>query len=422
MTMATLTLRCHLVLSLLLLLGTTSRYYLATEAYQISATNHNHHQHLHQPQQQKQSSSSSSGVVSISKIEPWCTATIDYSSANDYILDNYGSKIEHQPYFKEQHQVERIYDARNFGVYDDACSKWTTPTLQTCGFSLHPTNTKVADWRDLDQIRHVYLPELRQLLKTALEQKNAEEGNCVRVKEIHFWHPMLRGESFTRMKRPEDRDRTPSNAVAGVAHVDIDFNGYDSAESIVEMVEKNLIQEESHAHVFDRKRISHLMSQGHRFAVINAWRNIAPQPVTQAPLALLATRYAEGNNNDNNNNNKQKKYTTGFPVNVPNVQTSRWYCFPEMTTNEILLFYQYDRNDKQISDIWHTALPDIRIGILDSDSDSSAVEGEGGSGNGRAGTTPRKSFDLRTLVIFDEKVPTNNDRFGIHRLRSLESI
>ena len=58
------------------------------------------------------------------------------------------------------------------------------------------------------------------------------------------------------------------------------------------------------------------------------------------------------------------------------------------------MFYQYDRSDAQSSDVWHCAIPNSP------------------NNNIGATTEPRRSFDIRAAIVFDELVPEELDRFG----------
>ncbi|MEM7406470.1 MAG: CmcJ/NvfI family oxidoreductase [Pseudomonadota bacterium] len=77
-----------------------------------------------------------------------------------------------------------------------------------------------------------------------------------------------------------------------------------------------------------------------RFAIINVWRNIAPEPVQTHPLALCDARsvgpdelvvfeihYAD---------------RVGENYFAKPGSTHRWFCYPEMTRNEALLLKQWD--------------------------------------------------------------------------------
>jgi hypothetical protein len=217
------------------------------------------------------------------------------------------------------------------------------------------------------------------------------ESSETKIREIVFWHPVLRGEQFACARRfDQDEAKTAQMAVADVAHIDIDFGAYDDVHGIADLVYKNHIREADRPPLCGNDLADLLTDR--RFAVINAWRNVLPQPIQSAPLALLHTHYY-----DCDNDGKQHQLAASFPDGVPCPKRSRWYTYPQLTKDEVLLFYQYDRKVSKISDLWHTALPEIQEGGCDS---------------------KRKSFDVRMLIVFDEEVPPELDRFHPNRTRA----
>ena len=125
------------------------------------------------------------------------------------------------------------------------------------------------------------------------------------------------------------------------------------------------------------------IAKGKRFAIVNAWRNIASFPVVSNPLALFSVRYDDSNK--------------AFPEAAPNMNQSKWYTYSNMTQDEVLLFCQYDRDVTRPSDLWHCALHDI----------------------GDVNSPPRSSIDVRCFILFDEVVPKETDRYSDNRLASL---
>jgi len=86
-----------------------------------------------------------------------------------------------------------------------------------------------------------------------------------------------------------------------------------------------------------------------------------------------------------------------YPALRPKRPQSRWYAFPRMKHDEILLFKQYDRRVDRVSDLWHCALP-----VFPGEEEESA----------------RISFDCRALVVFEnDLVPKSIDRYCDDRLR-----
>jgi hypothetical protein len=297
-------------------------------------------------------------------VQPWCEAKIDYTAANEYIDAHYGN--QRTPYFAASQVLEPVFDARK-GVYDDQTDSWTSPSVESTGFTLIQAPTKTTDWKDISHVRETYLPELKRIIETTFEGSE--------ISHAFFWNPMHRGEELTPTK--ED-GVTPTASVAGAVHIDTDVGAYDDAESVVRHIEMNRIDTDS----FPRDELVSALKDRRRFAIVNMWRNIAPLPVARAPMSLLATRYSSPG---------------AFPEAVHDLTRSRWYTFSEMKPDELLLFLQYDRDKSTISDFWHCALKGI----------------------GDASAPPRQSFDLRCFIVFKEQVLDSRDRFGADRVRPL---
>jgi hypothetical protein len=302
----------------------------------------------------------------------WCEAEIDYSAANEYVATHYGDSSSHRrPYFGSSIKKEPVFDARH-GVLDERSNLMKTASIDFCGFALRKEPTRVTNWTDLDQIRIKYLPELRAVLQEAYSDS--------KIRHIIFWNPMLRGENLEQT-RPDGSTITPTAGYGASPHIDMDIGAYASSEVLATLFEKNKVDTDP----FPRKGIVESITKGRRFAVVNAWRNIAETPVTRSPLALFFVRY------------DQKK---AFPEAAPNMDTSRWYTFPNMTNDEVLLFCQYDRDVTRPSDLWHCALTNIGDPTAES----------------------RKSFDVRCFIVFDEHLPVDRDRYGENRLASLLTL
>lgn len=86
--------------------------------------------------------------------KPFCSATIDYTAANEYVEAHYGKSSPRVPYFGRSIQKEAIYDAREGPA-----------TIDSCGFTLLNEPSQVKDWTKLSHIRETYLPQLRTIFK-----------------------------------------------------------------------------------------------------------------------------------------------------------------------------------------------------------------------------------------------------------------
>ena len=263
------------------------------------------------------------------------------------------------------------------------------PSLERCGFELVRLEGEdndidtVSDWTDMDQVVSKYLP------KRAFSSGNGdnEAGGGSAISHVLFYQPMVRGEKVEM--------GTKTSPVASLVHIDTDIGAHDT-EGIVRLVERNRIvasarggdDEET---IFPRKELISIISKGARFAIVNAWRGISSngKPVGRAHLGLLSPQYAS--------NQSLPRRHRCYPALRPKRPESRWYTYPQMGPDEVLLFKQYDRRVDRVSDLWHCALPVFP---------------------GEEESPPRMSFDCRALVVFEnEMVPKDIDRYCEDRLR-----
>jgi hypothetical protein len=322
----------------------------------------------------------------------WRETEIDYSAANKYIRSHYKTQQLSDPYFsrvdKDGKAMESIYDARK-GFWDDddddEAGHLVEPSLKRCGFILQHAPTKVTDFKDLEQIQAWYLPQLRsKVIPEAFPNE--------KISDIVFWNPMFRGDdqvmSEGNIHESEQEGALPTASIASMVHIDTDFGAFDGTDEIVRLVANNRFDDTEQARSFSSEALQDVLASGRRFCIVNLWRNInLHQPVLRAPLAVLSTQYMYACDDS------LKRYC--FPDAKPNPSTSRWYTFPSMTTDECLLFLQYDRDIQRPSDLWHCALASIK----------------------EPGAQPRRSFDVRALVVFQDVVPPHRDRFAQDRTR-----
>uniref|UniRef100_A0A6U9W4J5 Uncharacterized protein n=1 Tax=Pseudo-nitzschia australis TaxID=44445 RepID=A0A6U9W4J5_9STRA len=402
---------------------------------------------------------------------PWKKAIVDYSGANEYIEAHYGSHPSLEstsstnssvPYFLRGNSSsdkveETIYNARKLGTKPKIASNsaglgslYHRSLMEKYGMTLVNSPTDVMDWRNIQEIEEVYIQELEKILPSLFSSKI--DMHC-------FWNPMLRGEnlelSLPRFQLDNDEKRRKESPnvddlgdkhsvsistanVASAVHIDTDVGAYESLNEFLAIVETNQVacQRGLGETLFDRKRYQTAISKDRkRFAVVNFWRNTNRGiPVRNRPLAILSTRYKDDNNgniNINTNISYSEKNPTGhiseisaFPNFRPDMERSKWYTFPNMTNDELLVFYQYDRSVTQPSDLWHCA-----ISIDDSRDHEKGVcpNIDSFSKNARGSSpvrvhSPRESFDIRALIVFDEIIPPDKDRFHSERLRPVLSL
>jgi hypothetical protein len=312
------------------------------------------------------------------------STTVDYTAANEYMEAHYGiSNYFHH----DRHSDAPIFDARQ-GFIEE--KKGRVPAiLEQKGFQMETIRSEdnlEIDWSDTEQIKALYLPLLGDMLRQNLDGS---------LSHILFWNPMRRGQDL------ELDPIAKTSPIASLVHIDTDVNAY-TEQDFCNLIVKNTIHccvssEENQQQVETAEQLSALLQEDHRFAIVNCWRNIDTEhPVQRAPLAVFQPRYNQYHCTDDSS------LPPIFPLAKPDPTESRWFVFPKLRNDEVLLFKQYDRLSSKTSDIWHCALADY-----DRDTDSTAQ-----------GTPPssllrkRQSFDIRAFCIFHEKVPVEEDRYN----------
>lgn len=299
------------------------------------------------------------------------TAPIDYSAANEYVRAHYDCSY---PYF--DHAIggvadEPFHDGRALQALYGDCRTM----LNDHGLTIFKSPLKrEPDWTCIDDVQKRYLSELERILHQLFPS----------IASYCFWNPMIREESYgLSLKRDGE---TPTANVAPLAHIDTDVGAHRSISEFLQIVDKNKLQAPGQNGI---KGMAVDIARGRkRFAVVNFWRNIGDAPVSTTPLGILSMRYDEP--------------WAAFPRAHPDMQKSRWYVFPHAGREEVIVFYQYDRHVGQPSDLWHCAI--------------SANGGKATSGGARS-SPPRKSFDVRALVVLNETVPEELDRYSANRIR-----
>lgn len=327
---------------------------------------------------------------------PIGTAVIDYSTAEEYVLEHY----QIPNYFGGDESTlgstrrENVYDARNGILVDDLEDKKQNDEdddgrnnesiqvqparLGDCGFELFQAPTQVTNFRSLHDLETYYGPELEHdVIPHALGVAPDD------ILEVHLWHPVLRGEEL--LLEPRNQKQSATGPVAAKAHIDTDVGAY-QLEGVCNLVDKNRLDTKCTGSI--REELLQACDDHRRVILLNIWRPLVP--VTSAPLGILAARYE--NKKNSNDDDKRPPF---FPKAAPNCETSRWYIFSNMQPDECLIFKQYDRRSDKLSDLWHCALT-----IEDDEDDKNATKGG----------LPRKSFDIKAMVVLKERVPRHLDR------------
>ncbi|KAL7467519.1 hypothetical protein ACHAXS_007782 [Conticribra weissflogii] len=327
---------------------------------------------------------------------------IDVSASNEFMAAHYrhlGYDDSNNRYLtfiqdsgqgKESVMVD-VFDAREvfFKKGKNGILQLEKPSLDGTGFELANVlfdDSVDIEWTNMEQVGTDYLPKLREIITNSLSS-----GSDGIITHIEFYHPMVRGEDVDLTQK--------TSPIARLVHIDSDFGAHD-IEGIVNLVERNAIGFRKKCS-FPREDIIAAIRDGKRFAVINAWKGIQAnnEKVSRAHLGLLPAQYVECDHNC-----CVPKRLRCFPTFQPDPRFSRWYGYPNMSSNEVLMFKQYDRRADLLSDIWHCSLP----------STQDEIEQEN--------TLPRRSFDVRALVVFDDIIPKELDRYCDDRPRPVLTL
>jgi hypothetical protein len=217
-------------------------------------------------------------------------------------------------------------------------------SLEHEGFQLLNAPTRVTDFDDEDAIRTRYYDEAISLLK--------EQTGASRV--VVFDHTI-------RRRIPGTMDRVNGAPRQPVPRVHNDYTVKSGPQRV-----RDLLGAEAHE----------LLKK--RFAVINVWRPIRG-PVYDAPLAV--TDASSVSESDLVATDLIYPDRTGEIYYVKFNPDHKWFYAPAMGRDEVLLIKCYDSiNDGRARFVPHSAFVDPTT---------------------PAGTPPRESIELRTLVFFD---------------------
>ncbi|MFV2032238.1 MAG: CmcJ/NvfI family oxidoreductase [Gammaproteobacteria bacterium] len=236
----------------------------------------------------------------------------------------------------ETHAVE-VRDARIRPEADEKDRDGQHPS----GFDLVWHESKVNDFLDAAQIGNLYEPEIDRLLKA-----------LTGASRVYIF------DHTARASNPELREQKQVREPATMVH-----NDYTAKSGFVCLKEQLGDEAES-------------LAKG-RFQIINVWRPLV-DPVVNWPLALCDARSVDIT--DQVDTERRSATHTGEILLSTHNPQHRWFYYPQMRSDEVLVFKTFDSEDcdRKPNSI-HTSidLPDIPID-----------------------TPPRESFETRALVFY----------------------
>ncbi|SVB07978.1 uncharacterized protein METZ01_LOCUS160832 [marine metagenome] len=232
-----------------------------------------------------------------------------------------------------QYSVKDPEELRSLGV-----TKWIDvingrelnppPTLDSHGFQLLMAPTKL-DLMDNDIVRSQYYEQCREMLLKATGCQEVRGGG-------HEYRNGFGGESGPRGVKP-----TPNGSGGAYAlgiHADMC--------AVVEDAFRRIIPDERH------------------FESINIWRSTKLDELIETmPLAVCDMRSIDPNDivfGDGMNTGNIKQYTKVVDQRIVHSPEQKWYYFPDMSPDEVLIFRQYDTRQETLNlrTVFHQAVKD----------------------------------------------------------------
>ena len=177
-------------------------------------------------------------------------------------------------------------------------------SLDREGFQLFPHPTAVVDFFDEDELRRVYYPEVERLVKDA----------CGADRVVVFDHTLRSGDEADRQRR---RLREPVQIVHN------DYTEWSGPQRVRDLLPANEAAE--------------LLR--HRFAVIQLWRPVRA-PIGRDPLAICDAQSMTAA--DLIPTERRHPNRVGEIYHIAHNPRHRWYYFPQMRRDEVLIFKCYD--------------------------------------------------------------------------------
>lgn len=230
-------------------------------------------------------------------------------------------------YFYESEKANGIHepgDAPTEIEVKDGWQMWDQFSLDKNGFSLHSFDAKHADWTDDDAVRAQFYPEVVEFLKKS-----------VGAKRVLVFDHTIRSESNSKKKLTDEKNTSQRSPVM-LVHCDY------TAES-GPIRARQLLKEEA----------DDLLSR--RYAFINVWKPIN-RVVEERPLAMCDVNSCK----DADFFKLYLRYRDRDGENYvmrPSPEHKWWY-FPRMTPNQVILLKTYDSKPGIARFVGHSAFED----------------------------------------------------------------
>jgi len=233
-------------------------------------------------------------------------------------------------------------------------------SLESMGFALKAWPTKVADFRDGDEVVGTYYEEMRELVK---EASGAER--------VFIFDHTVRESGNTNL------NAEAGGSAAPVPRVHCDYTATGAPRRLTQLGREGIHSKLRHR-MLTEDEVAELASG--RFAFINVWRSIDDDApcVMQQPLAVC--------DEDSVPDEHRFVYELRFPdrtgenYSLRHSEEHKWYYYSRQRKDECLVFKVYDKKADGPRFVFHTAFDDPMT---------------------PANPPPRKSIEVRAIAFYD---------------------
>ena len=221
-------------------------------------------------------------------------------------------------------------------------------TLDRNGFELSPSQLpEEMDFLDQDQVATKYYPFCEQIVQTAL-QSQTSTGSTPIVGVFAFDHN-VRSKRKTGAIKSASKSEAQIQNPAGIVHADYTrvsapkrLHDLSKSPKLNDVLRPKLLAENRES-LLDPKMVQEALDGKRRYAFINVWRSIDPSnPVKDCPLACIDASTATLSDTRVFKIHYADRVGENYFVCPSSKQQHKWYYYPDMTIDEVLLLKQWD--------------------------------------------------------------------------------
>lgn len=279
----------------------------------------------------------------------------------------------------------------------------TKLTLDRNGFELVSSqqeefNTvKQIDFFDQDQVVNQYYPICEKIVRDAIQSQKS--GTTPIAGVFAFDHNVRSKEKTSAIKSSHQSEAQIQNP-AGLVHADYTrtsapkrLDDLSKPPKVNDVLRPKLLAENRDS-LLDPKMVKEALDGKRRFVFINVWRSIDPQnSVKDCPLACIDASTASMSDTRVFQIHYVDRVGENYFV-CPSEQQHKWYYFPGMVMEEVLLLKQWDSlggiaNGCERDDEGRPSTFTIHSAFIDPSSPKDAP--------------PRISIEVRCIVLFEQE-------------------